>query len=161
MAVTTVTFRDWEFEVDRELTQQTYESVSIGGADGCGCSDCENYAAYRDNVFSEEVKQLFNDLGIDYRKEVEITSWYILPDGLRCIGGWFHFKGRLISGKNCKIPLPGNSGYSLHLTKIADNFEIGFTEENILTYFSDKTGLVQVEFITYIPWVIDKSLEAT
>ena len=160
MTVTTVKYRDWEFEVDRALTQQTYETVSAGGADTCVCNDCKNYVAYRDKVFSDEIKRLFDDFGIDYKKEVEITSFETLPDGLHHIGGWFHFKGRLVSGKNYKVPIPGNTGFMLDLTKVADNFSIGFADSNDLAHFTDKTGLVQVEFMTYIPWVIDKSLEA-
>jgi hypothetical protein len=30
---------------------------------------------------------------------------------------------------------------------------------NDLTFFEDKTGLMQIEFDTSIPWGIDKSLE--
>ena len=161
MNITTVKYREWEFEVERELTRQTYESVSVSGADSCVCNDCKNYVAYRDKVFSNEIKQLFDDLGIDYKKEVEITSFETLPDGLHHIGGWFHFKGRLISGKNYKVPIPNISGFTLDLTKVEDNFSIGFADGNDLTHFADKTGLVQVEFMTYIPWVIDKSLETT
>ena len=161
MAITTVKYRDWEFEVDRELTRQTYESVSVSGADSCVCNDCKNYVAFRDKVFSDEIKQLFDDLGIDYKKEVEITSFETLSDGLHHIGGWFHFKGRLVSGINYKVPIPNNSGFTLDLTKVEDNFSIGFADGNDLTHFADKTGLVQVEFMTYIPWVIDKSLETT
>jgi len=158
MTVTTVKYRDWEFEVDRELTRQTYESVSVSGADTCVCNDCKNYVAYRDKVFSDEIKRLFDDLGIDYKKEVEITSFETLPDGLHHIGGWFHFKGRVITGKDYRVPLP-SGGHTFDLTTITDTFSIGFAVGNDLTYFADNTGLVQIEFMTYIPWLIDKSLE--
>ena len=157
MTVTTVRYRDWEFEVDRELTRLTYESVSVSGADSCGCNYCKNYVACRDKVFSDEIKTLFADLGIDYKKEVEITTFETLPDGLH-IGGWFHFKGRVITGKNYRVPLP-SGGHIVDLTEITEKFSIGFAEGNDLTHFADKSGLVQVEFMTYIPWVIDKSLE--
>ncbi len=158
MTVIKVKYKDWEFEVDQELTRQTYDNVTLSGADSCICKDCKNYVAYRDKVFSDEIKELFDDLGIDYRKEVEITSFETLPNGLHHIGGWYHFKGRLVSGKNYRIPQPDNNGYTLDLTKVEDNFSIGFASGNDLTHFTDKTDLVQIEFMTYIPWVIDKSL---
>lgn len=161
MTVTIVNYRDWEFEVDRELTRQTYESVSVSGADTCVCNDCKNYVAFRDKVFSDEIKRLFDHFGVDYKKEVEITSFETLPDGLHHIGGWVHFKGRLVNGKNYKVPIPYNRGFTSDLTKVEDNFSIGFADGNELTHFADGTGLVQVEFMTYIPWVIDKSLETT
>lgn len=153
-----VKYRDWEFEANRQLTKETYDKVIESGSDGCECNDCKNYIAYRDNVFPEEIRNLFNDLGIDYKKEVEITSYETLPNGLHQIGGWFHFKGCVLKGKDYRVQLP-SGGYTIDLTPIVENFSIGFAEGGDLSYFSEKTGLVQVEFITYIPWVIDKSLE--
>ena len=153
-------FREWQFEVDHEFTRQTYEKVTGSGADTCVCNDCKNYVAFRDRVFPDEVRKLFSVLGIDYRKEVEITTWEILANGLHHIGGWFHFKGKVLSGKDYRVPLLSNNGYTLDLTRIKDNFSIGFAEGNDLTLFEDKNGLVQIEFDTNILWVIDKSLES-
>jgi hypothetical protein len=157
---TTVKYKDWEFEVDRELTRQTYDSVSVSGAESCVCNDCKNYVVYRDNVFPEEIKRLFDDLGIDYKKEVEITSYEILPNGLHHVGGWFHFKGKLLNGKSYRAPTPDNAGYTFDMTKIKDDFTIGFAPGNDLAQFADKADLIQVEFMTFIPWVLDKSLES-
>lgn len=154
----TLKFREWEFEVDKLLTKQTYEKTFAGGSDTCICNDCKNYVSFRDNVFPEEVQNLFHDLGIDYRKEVEITTYEVLPNGLHHIGGWFHFKGKIIKGKDCRVPLP-NSGFTFDLTKITDNFELGFTNGNDLAFFENTDHIVQIEFMTNIPWVIDKSLE--
>src|SRR5690606_15691451 len=158
MATTIVKYKDWAFEVDKGLTEQTYKSISGSGADTCGCNDCINYVAYRDKVFPNEIIDLFHELGIDYRKEVEITKWEILSNGLHHIGGWFHFKGRVLIGKDYRVHLP-SGGHTFDLTPITDNFSIGFAEGSNLTFFDDKTELVQVEFDTNIPWVIDKSLE--
>lgn len=158
MTTTTVKFRDWTFEVDKALTEQTYRNISDSGADTCSCNECKNYVAYRDKVFPKEVTDLFGDLGIDYRKEVEITSYETLPNGLHHIGGWFHFKGRVLTGKDYRVPLP-SGGYTFDLTPITNNFSIGFAEGTDLTFFEDKTNLVQMEFDTNIPWVIAKALE--
>lgn len=158
MTKVAVKYKNWEFEVDKELTSQTYQSVMGSGADTCTCDNCKNYVAYREKVFPDEIKKLFIDLGVDFRKEVEITSYEILPNGLHHIGGWFHFKGRVVTGKDYRVPLP-SGGHTFDLTKINDDFSIGFAEGNDLTYFEDKTGLVQIEFDTNIPWVIEKSLE--
>ncbi len=152
-----VKFKDWTLEVDKVSTQRTYNSISLSGSETCDCSDCKNYIAYRDKVFPEEIIQLFIELGIDFKKEVEITTWEILPNGLHRIGGWFHFKGQVLKGKDYRIPVP-LGGYNIDLTKISDNFSIGFAEGNDLTFFEDKKHLVQIEFDTSIPWVIDKSI---
>ena len=89
---------------------------------------------------------------------MEITFYETLPNGFHHIGGWFHFKGRVLTGKNYRVPLP-SGGYTFNLTPIKNNFSIGFAEGSDLTFFEDKTGLVQVEFDATIPWIIDKSLE--
>ena len=157
MTFVNVKFKDWSFEVDRELTKQTYNKIKSSGAEDCVCSNCKNYVAYRDKVFPNEIKQLFIDLGIDYRKEVEIYSLETLPNGLIHIQGWFHFKGKVLSGKNYLVPLP-NGGFTYDMTDITDNFSIGFAEGNDLAYFEDRDGLVQLEFSANIPWVIDKKL---
>ena len=154
-----VNFREWVFEVDKVLTEQTYFGVSRSGADTCLCNDCKNYVAYRDNVFPNEIIDLFTELGVDYKKEVEITSWQILPNGLHHIGGWFHFKGHIVAGKSYRVPI-GSKSYTFDLTPITENFSIGFAEGNDLTFFDDGTDLIQIEFDTKIPWVIDKSLES-
>jgi hypothetical protein len=151
-------YRDWTFEVDRELTRQTYAAVAGGGADTCLCNDCKNYVAYRHQAFPAEVGELLADLAIDYRKEVEVFRYEILPNGLHHIAGWFHFKGRVLAGPDYREPLPGG-GYSLNLTSVADTFSLGFAEGSDLAHFLDKAGLVQVEFETTIPWVIDPALE--
>ena len=159
MTNTLVRFRDWIFEVDKALTEKTYGNISSGGADNCGCNDCKNYVTYRDSVFPAEIVELFNDLGMDYRKEVEVTHYETIPNGLHHIGGWFHFKGRVLKGKDYRVLLP-LGGHTFDLTKITDIFSIGFAEGSDLTFFEDKTGLVQIEFDTSIPWIIDKTLEA-
>jgi hypothetical protein len=154
-----VKYRNWEFEVDFLLTQKTYSKFVAGGADSCNCSDCKNYSTYKDNVFPEEIKILFSALGVDFRKEVEIWAMKKLGNGLHEIGGWFHFKGKIISGIDCRKPNETGNGFSVDLISISENFEIGFTTDNTLTFFDDKKGLVQIEFVAAIPWVIDKMIE--
>ena len=158
MATSILKFKDWTFEVDKELTEKTYNNTPNGGADTCVCNDCKNYVAYREKVFPKEILAFFNEVGIDFRKEVEITTWQVRSNGLYHIGGWFHFKGILLTGKNYRVPF-SPTGYTYDLTFIADNFSIGFAPGNDLTFFEENNGLVQVEFDTNIPWVINKSLK--
>ncbi len=153
-----VKFKNWKFGVDKALTIGNYSNIIAGGAESCLCSDCKNYIQNRENVFPEEVKTLFLNLGVDYNKEVEILSYQILPNGFHHIAGWFHFKGKIINGKDCKKDIE-NGSFQIELTHIDNNFSIGFCEQDSLTFFKNKDGLIQIEFETYIPWVIDKNLE--
>ena len=137
-----------------ELTKSTYEQTKEGGCDSCICDDCKNFANSRELAYPEEIKQLFKDLGIDYKKEVETYTVQKTEVGLYKYYGWFHFKGSF-TGKNCSIPLP-NGGFTLDLTPISENFSIGFSIENSLTFFESKKDLVQIEFETYLPWIFEK-----
>lgn len=159
MTTVIVKFKDWVFEVDQRLTRQTYQEISNSGAEMCGCNDCKNYVAYREKVFPADIIRLFDDLGIDYKKEVEITAWEKVPNGLHHIGGWFHFKGKILEGKDYRVPHTDGKGFTFDLTQIDDNFFMGFGPGSALSFFGDRTDLIQVEFDTTIPWVIDKELE--
>lgn len=156
MANSIIKFKNWTFEVDKMLTEQTYKSISVSGADTCSCINCKNHVVYRDKVFPIEILDLFGDIGIDYQKEVEIISYETLSNGLHHIGGWFHFKGRVLAGKDYRVPLQ-SGGHIFKLTPITDNFSIGFAEDSDMTFFEEKTSLVQVEFDTNVPWVIDRA----
>ena len=152
MDATIVKFKGWVFEVDKDLTQNTYQNLGHGGAEVCRCNDCKSYIAYREHVFSDAIKDLFQSLGVDYRKEVEIVSYEVQPGNLNHVGGWFHSKGKILSGKDCVVSLPAG-GNTFDLTKITENLSIGFRQANDLTFFEDKKDLVQIEFETIIPIV--------
>lgn len=156
--MTTINFRNWELIVDKQLTMSTYDQATMGGADGCLCNDCKNFSNYRDALYPTEIKQLFNDLGIDYKKESEICHYCRQDDGLHHYGGWFHFKGDF-RGKDCTSWTSENS-YTFDMTKISETFNIGFRKGSDLTFFDDKDDLVQIEFEATIPWTIDKELES-
>ena len=156
MPYTYYKYKDWKFEVDVPLNRQVYAGITDSGADSCPCDDCKNYVACRDQVFPAAIKELFDALGIDFRKEVEITHYQTLENGLHQIGGWFHFKGRIVSGKDYRKPSSDGNGYTLDLTAVTDNFDLGFAPGSALSFFKEKDNLVQVEFMTSIPWVIGK-----
>ena len=148
--MTTIKFRDWELTVDRELTKTTYDKVIMGGPESCGCGDCRNFANNRESIYPEEIKKLFSEIGIDYKKETEIWHIYRDEDGFHHYSGWFHFKGHC-EGKNCAVP-SGSNGFYFDLTPTTSNFSIGFHYDNSLSYFDDKEGLVQVEFMVKTPY---------
>jgi hypothetical protein len=155
--ITTIKYKDWDLTFDNEATRSAYDNLEKGSAEGCNCNDCKNFADNRDKVYQDEVKMLFDQLGIDYKKETEISHYCRQVDGLHHYGGWFHFKGQF-KGKDCTVPLP-SGGHTLELTPVTKNFSIGFRLDNSLTIFQDNEGLVQIEFESKVPWTIDKELE--
>jgi hypothetical protein len=157
MIKTRITYRNWNIEVDKKLTQQEYSDIDKPSAESCGCENCLNYIENRSNIFPNEVKELFKELGADFNKEIEISHMARLENGLHYYSGWFHFIGNF-KGKDCSIPLP-SGGSTIELTQLTNNFGIGFTNAKTLSVFKTDEDLVQIEFDCKIPWTIEKELE--
>ncbi len=151
-----VNFKNWELIVDKDLTKSTYDKATMGSTDGCVCNECKNFANFRDNTYPNEIKELFNSLGIDYKKEIKTCHYSKEENGLHFYGGSFQFKGHFI-GKDCEIPLD-DTEYTFDLTPITENFSIGFRKANQFTLLGE--SIVQIEIETKIPWSIDKELES-
>src|SRR5688572_1813859 len=117
MRMSVIPYRDWILTVDSALTRATYARVKNGSADGCECFDCKNYVLTRDNAFPPETKALFEQVGIDYKKENEVSRLYKHGDGHHLYCGFFHFKGSF-DGQNCTVPIVGTSQYTLLMTSI-------------------------------------------
>ncbi|WP_181306524.1 hypothetical protein [Rufibacter sp. XAAS-G3-1] len=152
-----ISFRDWKLNADKELTAQTYLEFEHSSAESCGCDYCKNFVEQREQIFPEEVKKLFSNLGIDFKKEIEVSEFAKLENGLHYYSGWFHFKGDF-EGKDCTVPLQ-NGGHTLELTSITENFSIGFRRDSALTPFKDTDRIVQIEFDCNIPWVLSNEPE--
>ena len=157
MNETQVRYRDWELYSDKDTTEQTYQEFEHSGAESCGCDYCKNFIAQRETVFPDEIKELFRELGVDYKKEIDVSEFARLEDGLHYYNGWFQFKGDF-KGKDCTIPLQAG-GHTTDLTRITDRFSIGFRHDNSLTPFKVKDGLVQIEFDCHLPWVLENEPE--
>ena len=150
-----VTYKEWKFEVDEESTKRTYTQNPLGGADGCECKDCKNFVNNRDIVYPDEIRELFVKLGIDYKKESEVCHYARLEDRLHFYGGWFHFKGGILRGQDCRV-FHSETTNTFELQKVTDNFSIGFTLGNSPALFESLEGLVQIEFEAKIPWTINE-----
>lgn len=100
-----VIFRDWRFEVDSELTPKSFANELNGSSDTCSCEYCKNFREQRENAFPEEIRILFENLGIDYKKEEEVSEVYQLENGLHNYSGWFHFAGKFLQAENVRAAM--------------------------------------------------------
>ncbi|MPQ49209.1 hypothetical protein GCQ56_19590 [Marinifilum sp. N1E240] len=157
----TVKYKEWTFEFDYGRTKEIYDKIELGSPEECSCNDCKNFATNRESIYPDEIKDLFLKLGIDYKKESEIYHMARLDNGLHHYGGWFHFKGKIIKGKDCKVELP-SGGWTWDSVGVEGSFSIAFMKGSALTYFNEneKEDLIQIEFIVDSAWVIDKELES-
>jgi hypothetical protein len=143
-----IAFKSWIFEVDSELTQKAYAMKSIGSADECSCEYCENYRNQRKSVFPEEIHNLFAELGIDYKKEDEVSEYVKLENGLHKYVGEFYFAGKILSGAKF---YDGNS-IEIELTETSENFSIAFGEKKSSTW-------ITFMFESNILWLLAEKLD--
>ena len=145
--MTKIDYREWIFDCDVEATQRAYESILVGGLEGCSCSGCRNFLEQRKSVFPQEVVNLFGELGINYERDAEIYHTARMESGLHLYGGWFHFIGSI--SKQPDGP-----------AKVDEHFTIDFLSDRALAAKSFKNQpLVQVEITAEVPWVLKDEKE--
>jgi len=155
-----IKYKDWELIVEEKTTKDAYDKTAYGSPENCGCNECKNFIHNRKAIYPEEVQTLFIELGIDYKKEAELTHYCRMENGLHYYGGWFHFKGKFV-GKNC-IVTEKKKEPRIELTSLTEHFSIGFHYGNEMAIFkgNDKETLVQIDFTVKTPWSINKKLES-
>ncbi len=142
-----VTFLDWQFEVNKPLTAQTYAQIDNGAAERCGCGSCLAYAARRSSVFPPEVLDFLEQTGIDFAKEVGLYEAARFEDVI-IYGAWFHFAGRILNDTTDKIYLDEKGRKTCAMFKVRPLFDMGFWEDKRGAYFADEhIDLVQMEFV--------------
>jgi hypothetical protein len=142
--MTQITYRNWIFDCDVESTREGYASITAGGVETCPCAECRNFLAQRNSVFPAEVLDLFNQLGVDYKRDAETYHMGRLEPGVHLYGGWFHFVGMI-----SKEPIGPAT---------LDNFTIDFIPNNDLAAKSfENQPLVQIEITVKLPWVLPES----
>jgi hypothetical protein len=153
--MTTAKFRRWRIEYDAEATRNAYAQVLQGCPERCGCDPCKNFAAARGYAYPTEIRAFFELLGIDINKEPEVYHNCRLENGLHSYGGWFHFIGSIENGRDAWKQIAENS-QQFDPEQVTDQFAVGLTRRTALIPASfGEQQVVQIEFETKIPWVID------
>jgi len=149
MPVDIFKYRNWVLETEKEQTKALYNKVPMGGAQDCGCGTCRDFILLRDKIYPDEMKSLFEKLGVDINKEVEVCDFGDTETGY-IFSWWFHFVREIIDGDDCNVPIETN-GFTIDLTPIDDIFSIGFTRKISLTLVEKQQGLIQIELMTKVP----------
>lgn len=141
--LTLVQFRIWSVLVDREATRRAYAQCS-GSAAACDSAPCRNYVAVREQAFPDSVLALLSDLGIDPRCEAEVYYSGRDEHGRYRYGGWFHLIGEL----EAEID---------NIESVGDDFLFWLTRHQALVPIAfENSSVVQLEFITGVPWLLDE-----
>lgn len=125
---------------DPEQTRRIYARIPCGGADTCNCQPCRNYRLVREVAYPPEFRALLDELGIDYRKELEVYFGDPLPDGRHLYEGWFCFAGKAY-GRIISTPSAGAEfGYRIDESAPGPQREF------------DGCNVVHLAFRTTTPW---------
>jgi hypothetical protein len=145
----------WEIEFDPQMTARRHEQIALGW--DCECAPCRNFFALDQKAFSPAALELFECLGVDYRKPVEIYHNARLKNDLHDYGGWFHFIGTIESGTDAWKQFKDSSSFQGDLESLGQNFRFGFSNRVALIRepFRDH-HLVQLEFNSEVPWVLSE-----
>jgi hypothetical protein len=148
-------FRRWVVSVDRRATELAYRDMSGEGAEACACSMCRNFVAVRDSLYPAEVRMLFEDLGVDHRRETEVMHYCREPSGLHHYGGWLLAVGTIEEGRDAYVPIRPGGGFTLDPERIDRRLSLGFTSEvSLVPEAFARRAIFQIDISVKAPWVI-------
>ena len=65
----TIKIHPWRVTYDYKATSDLYSGVEGGEADRCDCAYCQRFRNLREEVYPQNVRTVFERMGIDYQKE--------------------------------------------------------------------------------------------
>lgn len=68
MLTETIAFKHWVFEVPSKITRKIYSNTLCGYSE-YHVQEFRSFFKYHDEIFTPEIKDLLNRLGIDYKKD--------------------------------------------------------------------------------------------
>jgi hypothetical protein len=141
----------WIIEVDVNKTIAYYDKQPLITEEWDSVFE-ENYVLACE-TFPQEVKELFNSLGIDPRKQGEVNEYEENQDGSHIYGGFYFIVGNIISGPDFWIHTEEGS---IPNFETINNIQIAFTDELAMTPDEDlpKT-VIQLEFQIKVPWLLN------
>lgn len=155
----------WTLSCDYEATRRAYAEVPVGAPEACGCATCRNFAALRAEVYPLQARTILRELGIDPAKEAGVSHGYRRDDGLHGYQGWFHFVGRIRSGRpGWKIALGPAKTPDVNVLDVSTpdfeavtrGFSWGFSPRRhmLAEAFGDEE-VVQLDFLAAVRWALD------
>lgn len=96
-----------EFRIlfDREATSNMYSKIETGFPEKCGCAECLQFIQMREKFYSPELKELLSKLGVDYKKEADVTKFSDAADQWE---GFYNFVGEVKGGEEEILDIAGN-----------------------------------------------------
>ncbi len=151
-------FGRWVVKFDREETVRRYSLLPVGN--GCSCTECINFNAVGPRAFPDDFQNLAEALGIDVQKPAELCHYGKNESGMHLTGGFFHFVGNVESGGDAWKETTTPNACTADFEKLASGSEFGFSRKaELVAKAFNGVHLVQVEFLTRIPWLLSPDIE--
>ncbi len=151
---TRFTFGDYVVDVDVERTREIYKSLTPVST-RCKCDYCANYEKVVDRL-PVQVLDFFDNLGVDLTKITESVIYNRNRDGSVHYGGLLHVCGKVVKGKEDgehMITLRPKEAYG-----VTEDFKVWFSEESLMVEKEFDAPVMQIDFETDLPWVLDKKI---
>lgn len=148
----------WKIEYDKNKTVEAYNKCEIKG---CDCQSSKNYY-FASEYFTDGVKTLFTNIGIDIKKPIEIYNKGIYKNGKLLYGGYYYIVGKIIKGKDVwkrtHTSIDGGITFfqqQRKMHKISDDFEIGFTYHVSMLNNNFPENICEIDISFWVPWVLE------
>ena len=149
---TRFTFGDYVIEVDVEKTREVYTKLRPVN-ERCKCDYCANYQKVVTSL-PNNVHMFFWNLGVNLSMITESVAYNRNRDGSVHYGGWLHVCGKVVKGKeDCEHTITLRPGEAYGVT---EDFKVWFSEECLMTEKEFDAPVMQIDFETDLPWVLDK-----
>jgi hypothetical protein len=149
-------FARWELECDPLATRDLYRKRATGSAEACGCLQCLNFVAARSRLYPSAALNLFEQLGINSEREIEVSYNARIEAGKHHYAGFFHLIGKITDGVDASRQIAANA-WTFDLEKVNEHFHLGFTSRIALLDVSFATlPIVQLEFQAIVPWLLSE-----
>ena len=144
----------YTLDIDIEKNKLFYKNAAQI-TDGCSCDGCCNYMIATE-IFPKEVKDFFDNLGIDSKKAAEIITWCSENNAKSMFyGGFYHLCGELLSGNNCWKDSGEMNEDELY--SIVEGYSVGFSSEVSLPEDNFPFPIIQMEINFHnVPWLLKK-----
>ena len=116
----------WAIRCEPDLTSEAYALIDTAGAELCGCEECFNFAAARHLLYTPEVLELFDWLGIDPTLEAEVRRDAFLGHGRHGYTACFYLVGEIEKGPATTVARHGRRDESA-LESAGDGICVGFS----------------------------------
>ena len=151
---TRFTFGDYVVDVDVKKTREIYKTLTPVPT-RCKCDYCANYEKVVSRL-PAQVRDFFESLGVDLTKITESVVYNRNRDGSVHHGGWLHVCGKVVKGKKDgehTITLRPREAYG-----VTEDFKVWFSEECLMVEKEFGAPVMQIDFETDLPWVLDKKI---